>query len=253
MTYTMITGASSGIGLKTAYEFAKNKKNLILVARTTSKLEELKNDIESKYDVSVLVKSVDLINQENVEALYNETKDLDIDTLVNNAGFGTMSKPIQAHEDKDIYNVIDLNVKTLVNLTRKFILDRSGKGGTLINVGSEVGYETSPMASVYAGTKFFVNSFTEMVAQEQEMLNTNIKVKLMSPGAVNTEFVGVAMNGLSQEEIEGFMASANMVTTPEKIAECIFELTQNDKTVCRLNLKEKEYVFVNAQYKNFVV
>lgn len=188
----VITGASFGIGLGYAHEFARRGADLVLVARSTKVLEGIAADIRAGHSVRVEAVSLDLSELDSGQKLVEllEKKKLKVDVLVNNAGFGTNNR--LAKEDRNkIQKEIVLNVATLVDLTAAVLpgmLERDH--GVIINIGSTASYQPVPGMAVYAATKAFVRSFTEALWGELD--GTNVKVLTVNPGATKTEFFVVA-------------------------------------------------------------
>jgi len=184
----LITGASSGIGMGLAKLFAADGSDLVLVARREDRLNELAEELKSKHGVEVHVFPKDLSKKtapkEIFTHLYKEK--IQIDVLVNNAGFG--SKGTFAELDTDLQmDMVQVNTAALTHLTSLFspgIIER-GHGGVL-NVGSLAGFQPGPNLAVYFATKAYVLSFTEALAEE--ISNPNIKVSCFAPGPVKTEF-----------------------------------------------------------------
>lgn len=188
----VITGASSGIGLGYAHELAKRGANLVLVARSEKVLEQIASEIMAAHKVQVEIVSLDLSGldsgQKLVEILAN--KKLNIDVLINNAGFGTNNR-LDKEDRKKIQRQIILNVATLVDLTAAFLPGMLKRNqGVILNIGSTASYQPVPGMAVYAATKAFVRSFTEALWGEVE--GTNVKVLTVNPGATQTEFFVVA-------------------------------------------------------------
>jgi short-subunit dehydrogenase len=188
----VITGASSGIGLAYAFEFAKRGSNLVLVARSKDALEKLAADIKKQHGVDVQVIPQDLATVTAGDELFTKLTKLGVSTdiLVNNAGFGTNNRV--AKEDRiKIRQEILLNVVTLVDLTVAVLPDLlKKKAGAIINIGSTASFQPVPGMAVYAATKAFVRSFTE--ALWGEVQGTGVKVLTVNPGATATEFFNVA-------------------------------------------------------------
>lgn len=184
----LITGASSGIGLELAKIFAKNNKDLVIIARSEDKLKELANELREEHgvDVKVIVKDLSHLEapKEILDQLINEN--IKIDYLVNNAGFGAVGPFYELDYERQV-NMINLNVTSLVALTRLFLpgLIEKNAGGVL-NVGSLAGFQAGPNAAIYYATKAFVLSFTE--ALSTELKNTNVKISCLAPGPVETGF-----------------------------------------------------------------
>lgn len=188
----VITGASSGIGLGYAHELAKRGANLVLVARSENVLERVASELMAAHKVQVEVIALDLSDldsgQKLVEILAN--KNLRVDILINNAGFGTNNRLVKEDRQK-LQKQIILNVATLVDLTAAFLPEMLKRDqGVILNIGSTASYQPVPGMAVYAATKAFVRSFTEAVWGEVE--GTNVKVLTVNPGATETEFFVVA-------------------------------------------------------------
>ena len=184
----LITGASKGIGKELALIFAKDNINLVLVARSGEILNQFKEELESKYSISVLVIVKDLCSRNSVEELFSEIKDnnTEIDYLVNNAGFGDYGAFADtAWERYD--KMIALNVTTLTHLSHLFITDWKGrKSGRILNIASTAAFQPGPMMAVYFATKSFVLSLSEAVGRE--LKNDNISITTLCPGPTKTNF-----------------------------------------------------------------
>lgn len=193
--YTLVTGASSGIGWELAYEFAKHQHNLIITARRIENLNNLKADIEKKYSVKVVVISADLSTSGAAEKLFAEIKkqNLTLDILVNNAGFGDHGVFVKADLRK-ISEMIQVNISALTELTHfvlpEFIARKSGK---ILNVASTAAFQPGPLMTVYYATKAFVLSFTEGL--HEELLNSGVNVTALCPGPTTSGFQAVANMG----------------------------------------------------------
>lgn len=188
----LITGASSGIGLEYAREFARRGSNLILVARRQDALENLKRELSEAFGVTVTVIAMDLSSPDAGQKLVGELAEhgFTVDFLINNAGFGTNSRFSQ--EDRSVIRQeITLNVLTLVDLTAAFLPHMLKQNfGAVVNIASTASYQPVPGMAVYAATKSFVRSFTSAVWGE--VAGTNVRVLTVSPGATKTEFFDVA-------------------------------------------------------------
>lgn len=199
----LITGASSGIGRDMARELAKRGCDLILVARRTDRLEEIKNEITG---VSVEIIKCDVSTEENCAELYNSVKDKGVDMLVNNAGFGLAGEFLRTDLNREL-NMIKTNVVAVHMLTKLFLKDFAEKDrGIILNVASSAAYMAGPYLSTYYATKNYVRRLTEAVYQELKEKNSNVSVSVLCPGPVNTEFndvadVKFALKGLSSEYV----------------------------------------------------
>ena len=153
--YTVITGASSGIGYETAKAFAARGRNLVVAARRQDNLEALKKEILSNYPVQdVVVRATDLSVMENVYQFYESLMEYPLDTWINNAGFGNYDSV--AHQDlRKIENMLHLNLEALTILSSLFVRDYKDTEGTqLINISSCGGYTIVPTAVTIARQNF---------------------------------------------------------------------------------------------------
>ena len=185
----LITGASSGIGYEMAKYLASKNIDLILVARRKSRLDKMKKEFKN---VDVKVIPLDISIYDNLELLYNSVKDDDIDILINNAGFGLFGDFDETDLDTE-FNMIDLNIKALHYLTKKFLIDFKEKdSGYILNVASSAGFTAGPRLSTYYATKNYVLKLTEAIYEELRQAKSNVHVSALCPGPVATEFNSVA-------------------------------------------------------------
>lgn len=188
----LITGASSGIGKELANIHAEKGGDLIIVARSKEKLEALKTEIEAKFRVKVLIIVKDLTLPEAAKEIYNEVKSagIEIDYLVNNAGFGGRGKFHERAWEDDLA-MINLNIVALTALTRLFLPDFVKRNnGRILNVSSTASFMPGPLQAVYYATKAYVTFFSNAIAEE--LHDTNITVTALMPGATETEFAKVS-------------------------------------------------------------
>jgi short-subunit dehydrogenase len=188
MNTSLITGASSGIGAAFARKLAKRGRNVLLVARSEDKLIALCNEIGRVSGIRAQYIAMDLTAPDAAASLFEETqkRGLLVEMLVNNAGFGSMGDFTRL-ELKTELEMIDLNVKSLVDLTYKFLLPmRDRRQGTIINVASTAGFQAVPFMATYAATKAFVLSFSEALAEENG--KHGIRVLALCPGVTDTNF-----------------------------------------------------------------
>jgi uncharacterized protein len=188
MKHTLITGASSGIGEVFARRLAGEKHNLVLVARSEGKLRDLSEELAKKHDVDVRFFAVDLIEHDADAEVYNFTtrENLQIDWLINNAGFGSGGDFATLDLDKEL-KIVDLNIRALVGLTHRYLQGmRERKSGTIINVSSAAGFQPLPFMATYAATKSFVTAFTEAIAEENRSFG--VHVMALCPGSTKTNF-----------------------------------------------------------------
>ncbi|MFD1292893.1 SDR family NAD(P)-dependent oxidoreductase [Lutibacter holmesii] len=195
----LITGASSGIGKQFAIIHAKNGGDLILVARREDKLNELKKELEQLYKVTVLIIVKDLSNLSAPKEIYNEVKQqgVQINYLINNAGFGALGKFHEMDLDRQI-SMINLNVTALTTLTHLFLPDFiKNNSGKILNTSSTASFMPGPLQAVYFATKAYVTFFSN--ALSEELANTNVTVTNLMPGATESEFG--ATSGMEKTEI----------------------------------------------------
>jgi short-subunit dehydrogenase len=188
MTTTLITGASSGIGEAFARKLAAQGHDLMLVARSEDKLIALCNELGLNHNVRAQYFVADLSQPESPARLFAETSErsLEIDLLINNAGFGSMGEFATLDLQREL-NIIDLNVRSLVELTHLYLQPmRERKGGSIINVASTASFQPVPFMATYAATKAFVRSFSEALWEENRSFG--IKVLALCPGVTETGF-----------------------------------------------------------------
>jgi len=192
MNTTLITGASSGIGAAFARKLARRGRNLLLVARSEDKLIALCNELGRLSGIRAQYVAIDLTAPEAAARLFEETEKraLEIDMLINNAGFGSMGDFEKLDLAREL-EMIDLNVKSLVDLTHKFLAPmRERRQGTIINVASTAAFQAVPFMATYAATKAFVLSFSEALWEENR--SHGIRVLALCPGVTDTNFFAAA-------------------------------------------------------------
>ncbi len=225
----LITGASSGIG----YDMAKYLANelgydLILVARRKDRLVELKKELKTE----VKIIPFDLREFDNLEHLYNEVKNEEIDLLINNAGFGLFGefdKTDYGREDE----MIDVNIKALHYLTKMFLCDFMKRdNGRILNVASSAGFMAGPKLSTYYATKNYVLRLSEAIYEELRRNKSNVHISVLCPGPVDTEFNSVA-HGVFHTK----------AATSEYVAKYAIDKTLKNKLIIIPTLKMKLAIF----------
>lgn len=205
----LITGASSGIGREFAHIHAQRGGNLVLVARRKKELEDLKTELENEYGIDAYIISKDLSNIGASREVYDEvkSKDIDVDYLINNAGFGGLGKFHEREIQQDL-SMIQLNISALTELTYYFLQDFTAKNaGKILNVSSTASLMPGPLQAVYYATKAYVRSFSNALAEE--LHDTNVTVTNLMPGATATEFGKVS--GMDKTSLFNKTASAHEV------------------------------------------
>ena len=185
----LITGASSGIGRELAIYLSELGFDLIIVARDKEKLESLADEIKTKVKIVV----IDLADEKRAKDLYMITKNEKVDFLINNAGFGAFGD----YDEVELLNelkMIDLNIKAVHILTRMFLKDMVKRNkGYILNVASSAGLlKGGPLMSTYYATKGYVVDFTLAISEELRRNKSKVKVSVLCPGPVDTNFNNVA-------------------------------------------------------------
>ena len=195
MKTALITGASSGIGKELARIHASKGGNVVLVARRGAELESLRTELEDKYRVDVSIFQQDLTKESAAKNVYEfcKEKNIEIEYLMNNAGFGGHGNFVDRPLEKDV-EMIHLNIQALVELSHLFLQDmKKRKSGKILNTASTAGYLPGPLQATYFATKAFVVSFTKGISHE--LKPHGITVTALCPGPVKTEFEFVAGMG----------------------------------------------------------
>jgi uncharacterized protein len=227
MTTALITGASSGIGETFARELAASKTNLVLVARSQAKLEQLATELSSKYQIKTTVIPQDLTQTAAGQVVFEKVKaqGLRIDTLINNAGFGDYG----AFSDRPLSKLLEmvqLNITAVVELTGLFLpLMQERKQGEIINVSSIAGFQPLPYMSVYAATKAFVLNFSEALWAENKDLG--VKILAVCPGPTESEFYDRADFPDSATGLNGI----TMASSEKVVRESLKALNKGQSTV----------------------
>lgn len=191
-SFALVTGASAGIGKELARSFAAEGHGLVLVARREAELEKLAAELAAEHKVDVRIHACDLGRADAREGLFAATKDLEIEFLVNNAGFGS-NGPFWENDAEREVGMVDLNVTALTHLTRHYLPGMvARRRGRVLNIGSTAGFQPGPFMATYYATKAFVNSFTEALAFE--LRGTGVTATVSCPGPVATDFASIAGN-----------------------------------------------------------
>ena len=184
----LITGASGGIGLELAHVFAEHGHDLVLVARREVKLQALADELTERHGIDTRVIVQDLTEPHAPENLYNALQEqgINIDFLVNNAGFATYGKFYELDTERELA-MLQLNAVALTHLTRKFLPDMVKRGhGGIMNVASTAAFMPGPLMAVYYASKAYVLSFSEAIANE--LKDTGVSVTTLCPGPTESDF-----------------------------------------------------------------
>lgn len=191
-TWALITGASSGFGIDFAHELAAKGTNLVLVARRTGPMDSLAADLRAQHRVQVRVVGMDLarpgVGVELRDLL--QVEGIEVDTLVNNAGYGLFGEFLEQPLDKTL-DMLQLNMLSLTELTHAFGRDMARRGrGSILLVASIGGYQATPTYAAYSASKSYVLLFGE--ALHEELRKTGVTVTVLSPGITATDFLKVS-------------------------------------------------------------
>ncbi len=228
MKTVLITGASTGIGAATALLFAQKGWNVLATMRSPDKAVHLKNV------PNITLMPLDVIDQASIDAAIASTLSRfgTLDVLVNNAGYGAVGA-FEAATEAQIMRQFETNVFGLMRVTRAVLPHfREKHAGTIINISSIGGRMTFPLYSLYHGTKFAVEGFSESL--NYELRQFGIRVKLVEPGAIRTDFYDRSQDVLIQPGLPHYDAYFNKVNTkmqirgagapgPETVARVIYQ------------------------------
>jgi len=244
MNTTLITGASSGIGAAFARKFAALGRNVFLVARSEDKLITICNELGRMSGIRAQYFALDLTQPDAPARLFEETtkRGLEIDMLVNNAGFGSMGYFDKLDAAREV-EMIQLNVTALVDLTYRFLLPMRGrKQGTIINVASTAGFQPVPFMATYAATKAFVLSFSEALSEENRRFG--VHVMALCPGVTETNFFEAAK--MDRPPIRGSQ-------TPEEVVETAVRGLNRRKSVTISGWPNRLTVFAERFFPRSIV
>jgi uncharacterized protein len=203
--FALVTGATSGIGYELAKLLAKDGYNLFIVGREQETLSMVAKEFE-RNGIKVISFQKDLFNENAPFEVYDEVKaqGITIDVLINNAGHGQYGEFVDTDIRKEL-QIIQLNIATLVVLTKLFVKEMVNRGeGKILNLSSVASKSPGPWQSVYHGTKAFVQSFTEAV--REEVKDTGVTITALLPGATDTNFFEKAHMLKAKNVVEGELA-----------------------------------------------
>lgn len=221
----LITGASSGIGLELAKVHASKGGDLVLVARNGKKLEDLKKELESAYKISVCNIVKDLSVRNSAQEVYDELKqkNIRVDILINNAGFGDFGLFFETDWNKE-EQMINLNITCLTHFTKLFLKDMvTNRSGRIMNVASTAAFQSGPTMAVYYATKAYVLSFSEAI--DNELRDKGITVTALCPGATESGFQEAAAMQDSK------LVKGRKLPTSKAVAEYGYKAMLKGKTI----------------------
>jgi short-subunit dehydrogenase len=235
--YAVVTGASSGIGHELAKLLAKDGKNIVVVARSPDRLDDLKNEIENNHGTKVKVLCKDLSNPESPVEIFSELEQehILVDVLVNNAGFCVYGKFSETKLQTEL-EMIHVNAISLIHLTKLFLPRMlENKSGYILNVASLCAFLTVPLESIYCGTKALVLHFSEALANELQ--GTGVTVTCLCPGLAKTLFH-------KRASMEDTRVAKRKMMDPATVAEAGLEALKRGKGICIPGLQYKVAPFL---------
>lgn len=184
----LVTGASSGIGYDMAGYLSRKGYDIIAVGRNRDRLEQLKQTLNTK----VTIVETDLSDPENCKELYFRTRQMKVDILINDAGFGDLGTFTDTNLDKEL-SMIGTNVTAVHILTKLFLQDMKKRdSGYILNVASIAAFMPGPLMATYYATKAYVLRLTEAIREELKKSGSHVSVSVLCPGPVATRFDQVA-------------------------------------------------------------
>ena len=247
----LITGASSGIGRAAALKYAEKSYDLILVARRMDKLEELKDEILGFKNIKIKLLQIDISNSEEVKNSINSLEDKwkQIDILINSAGLALGMDKIHESEYSSFDNVIDVNVKGLLYISKTIIplMLTAKTNGHVVNLGSTAGRGAYPGGGVYCATKAAVKTLSD--AMRIDLIDTPIRVTNIEPGMVETSFSNIRFRGNEKKANNVYKGIEPL--TPEDVADVIVSTTSLPQNVqiCELMLTPNKQATGRDIYK----
>jgi short-subunit dehydrogenase len=232
----LITGATSGIGYELAKIFAENGYHLFLVARSEDELQQTAEELKQQFNVSVETIPADLFRRESAFEIYDQlqSRNVEINVLVNDAGQGQYGEFIETDINREI-DIIQLNIISLVALTKQFLKDMVARGeGRILNLASIASKLPGPLQAVYHGTKAFVHSFTEAI--REEVKDKGVVITSLLPGATDTDFFNKA------DMLDSKIVQETKLSDPAKVARDGYDALMNNDDMVVSGMKNKMQV-----------
>lgn len=224
---TLITGASSGIGLALAREFARNGHPLVIVAPVQPELDEIAVKLRDEFGVTVHPVAADLSRDDAVDKIFDDLIDarIAVDILVNNAGIGQRGNFWETPLDRDL-EIVRVNVEAVVRLTKRFLPPMIQRGaGRILNTASIAGFQPGPMMAIYHASKAFVLSWSEALATELDDAKTGVTLTTLCPGPVDTDFFPKA------DMVDTRVFQKGNVMAPQEVAEAAYKALMKGERV----------------------
>lgn len=227
MGYTIITGASSGIGRACAIKLAKKGHNLILASRRIERLEVLKLELSTKFNVDIIAYKLDVRDLEAIDKFAIDISDYEIDVFVNNAGLAAGKTSFEKYEWSDFQQMIDTNILGFTKIAQMIIPKLIRSQGHIINISSIAGIEAYEGGSVYSATKAYVKMLSK--SMRIDLMGTGVRVTDIAPGAVETEFSFVRFKG-NQDMAEAIYSNFSPLIADD-IADAVDYVISTPKSV----------------------
>lgn len=234
----LITGATSGIGLALAKEFAKNGSDLIIVSRNLENLKNTAKNLKNGYNIKVKIIQQDLAENNASQKVYDEIKkdNLKIEYLINNAGVGTWGKYSEIPWEKE-NNLLNLNIIALSHLTKLFLPELlKQKHGKILNVASMAAFQPGPLMASYFASKAYVLYLSEAIAEE--IKNTEITISTLCPAATKTNFT-------KEANMPKTVLFSGKLDSPESIAKLAYKKMLKGKRIIVPNWQNKLLILIN--------
>ena len=220
--YTLITGASSGLGFELAKLFAKDNNNLLLISSNQVNLDNAKADLLKEFDVEIKTLAVDLSNPDNFKLVksFTDSNEMFINNLVNCAGFGDRTDFVDMDIDKQL-KMVELNCNAPMYLMHEYVKGMiEAKEGHILNISSIAAFVPGPYMSTYHASKAFLTNLSESITRE--LKGTNVKVTTINPGPFESGFVKKAGNEYTFSKIKPISA--------EKVASISYKCMKKGKS-----------------------
>lgn len=246
--WALVTGASGGVGKEIALILSEKKWNLVLVARSEERLNQLKTELIEKNNIEVKCFSCDLSKDDSARDVFNycESEKIKIDLLVNNAGCGLYGFSTDLGEK--VSGMIKLNILTLTQLCAIFGKDMAErKSGSILNIGSIAGNQPTPRFASYAASKSYVLNYS--LALRHELSEYGVNVTCVQPGYIRTSFDDNC--GIVSEKYKRFSYKNGM--TAHAVAKCAVKSVLAKRSYVRAGFANKLAAFASGLVpKNFL-
>lgn len=241
MKTVLVTGGSSGIGLEISKRFAQNGYAICWVTLLEDEAQQARQVLLDEYPTTVTYLIQDLSLPDSAQHVIDWVRinNIDVDVLINNAGFATYGYSTDISIEKEV-NMINLNVLGVYRLTRLFLADMTAKNkGTIINISSSTSFQPVPRMAAYAATKVFVSHYSQGLQDELQAQGSKVRVMTVCPSAIKDTKFKAAANMDRVKTFEGLTA-----TTANEVADDVWKAFQDGKTFLRTGAKQRQTVWL---------